>query len=190
MGKNKLPAIFLLASSLIISGCVARTYNLTRDRVDQDLSPTSGNRGYLMGNPPEDSGDRKATRTTRVFEIELGVSKQAQAKCPSSMMPAPVSPSMTEREEEPAFIQETETLTESAQEETFEIYTVDKNDTLQKISSKFYGTTKKWPMIYKANKNVLRSPDKLYVGQTLKIPVDSQMKTATAELLEPEENLK
>jgi nucleoid-associated protein YgaU len=57
-----------------------------------------------------------------------------------------------------------------AVEQTFESYTVGKNDTLQKISKKFYGTFRKWKDIYEANRNILRTPDKLYPGQTLKIP--------------------
>lgn len=50
------------------------------------------------------------------------------------------------------------------------MYKAAKGDTLQKISRKFYGTTKKWPLIYKANRDKLKSPDKLYPGQMLCIP--------------------
>jgi len=51
-------------------------------------------------------------------------------------------------------------------------YKVTKNDTLQKISKKFYDSYSKWPRIYEANKDVLKSPDVLTPGITLKIPVD------------------
>ncbi|MGE0269108.1 MAG: LysM peptidoglycan-binding domain-containing protein [Candidatus Omnitrophota bacterium] len=51
-------------------------------------------------------------------------------------------------------------------------YTVDKNDTLQKISMKFYNSYSKWPRIYEANKDVLKSPDVLKPGVNLKIPVE------------------
>ena len=37
-------------------------------------------------------------------------------------------------------------------------YIVQKGDTLQKISKKFFGTTKKWPKLYDANKDVLKGP--------------------------------
>ena len=33
--------------TFMLSGCVVRTYRLTRDRVDQNLE--GGNRGYLIG---------------------------------------------------------------------------------------------------------------------------------------------
>jgi nucleoid-associated protein YgaU len=66
-----------------------------------------------------------------------------------------------------------------------EKYKVQKGDTLQKISQKFYGTTKKWQKIYEANKDTLKGPDKLYPGRTINIPVDS-----AGKLKEPSENLK
>ncbi|NQS99473.1 MAG: LysM peptidoglycan-binding domain-containing protein [Candidatus Omnitrophica bacterium] len=49
-------------------------------------------------------------------------------------------------------------------------YKVRKGDTLQKISQKFYGTTKKWSALFEANKDRLKSPDKVYPGQLLNIP--------------------
>lgn len=51
-----------------------------------------------------------------------------------------------------------------------ETYTVEKGDTLQKISKKFYGTTRQWKKIYEANKELLKSPDTIRPGQTLNIP--------------------
>ncbi|MBU3911998.1 MAG: LysM peptidoglycan-binding domain-containing protein [Candidatus Omnitrophica bacterium] len=55
------------------------------------------------------------------------------------------------------------------QEET-RTYVVEKGDTLQKISEKMYGTTKRWKKIYEANKDALKSPDMIKVGQKLVIP--------------------
>lgn len=47
---------------------------------------------------------------------------------------------------------------------------VRKGETLQKISRKHYGTTKRWVDIYNANSSTLRSPDKIVVGMLLRIP--------------------
>jgi nucleoid-associated protein YgaU len=183
MDSIKLTGICVLTLTLALSGCVARTYNLTRDRIDQDLSSTSGNRGYITGTAPAETSERKATRTTRIFEVELGFTKPAPARIIPVEAPAVIET------EEPAMIQEVQ-IEETVTVQDFETYTVGKNDTLQKISMKFYGTTRKWPKIYEANKDVLRSPDKLYAGQTLKIPVDADLKAKAAELAEPIENLK
>nr|MBU1327838.1 LysM peptidoglycan-binding domain-containing protein [Candidatus Omnitrophota bacterium] len=49
-------------------------------------------------------------------------------------------------------------------------YIVQKGDTLQKISEKFFGTTQKWKSIYDANKHILKSPDRIRPGQKLAIP--------------------
>lgn len=49
-------------------------------------------------------------------------------------------------------------------------YVVQKGDTLQKISEKFFGTSQKWKSIYNANKHVLKSPDRIRPGQKLIIP--------------------
>lgn len=187
MDRFKFAGICVLTSTLALSGCVARTYNLTRDRVDQDVSSSSGNRGYIMGQAPEPKDGRggsrtSPTRTVRVFEIELGRAKKYNASYPSS---APLAPGM----EEPAIAYEQEARNEEPTQ-SFERYTAAKNDTLQKISKRFYGTTKRWMKIYEANKDVLRGPDKLYPGQTLKIPSAPGLKVETEKAVESKENLK
>ncbi len=184
MNSFKLAGICVLTSTLALSGCVARTYNLTRDRVDQELSSTSGNRGYIMGQAPEPQ-ERKATRTTRVFEVELGPTSKTKTICPGT------TPLATSSIDESTMVGETQPgiQTEDANL-SFEKYTVAKNDTLQKISSKFYGTTKKWMKIYEANKDVLRGPNKLYPGQVLNIPIGLKQNISSQKMQEPKENLK
>lgn len=49
-------------------------------------------------------------------------------------------------------------------------YTIEKDDTLQKISQKFYGTTKHWMKIYEANKDVIENPDRVKPGMVISIP--------------------
>ena len=49
-------------------------------------------------------------------------------------------------------------------------YTVQRGDTLQKISQKIYGTTKSWQKIFDANKSKLKKPDMIVVGMVLQIP--------------------
>jgi len=73
---------------------------------------------------------------------------------------------------------------------TVEKYTVQKGDTLQKISKKFYGTTKKWQKIYAANQDTLKGPNKIYPGQTIDVPLDPEASQGAEALMETEENLK
>ncbi len=49
-------------------------------------------------------------------------------------------------------------------------YIVQPGDTLGKISIKFYGTSRRYMDIYNANRDVLRSPSSIEVGQRLIIP--------------------
>jgi len=49
-------------------------------------------------------------------------------------------------------------------------YTVKSGDSLSKIAKEFYGDPMKYPQIFEANKPMLSDPDKIYPGQTLRIP--------------------
>jgi nucleoid-associated protein YgaU len=49
-------------------------------------------------------------------------------------------------------------------------YTVVSGDTLSKISLHFYKDANKYNKIFEANKPLLSHPDKIYPGQTLRIP--------------------
>ena len=53
-------------------------------------------------------------------------------------------------------------------ESTF--YTVKPGDTLSKIAKHFYGSASKYHVIFEANKPLLTDPNKIYVGQNLRIP--------------------
>ena len=50
------------------------------------------------------------------------------------------------------------------------VYEVVGGDTLSKISKKFYGDAGKYMKIFEANKDQLSDPDKIKVGQKLRIP--------------------
>jgi len=52
-------------------------------------------------------------------------------------------------------------------------YTVVKGDTLSKIAKEFYGNANGYPKIFEANKPMLSHPDKIYPGQTLRIPPEA-----------------
>jgi len=49
-------------------------------------------------------------------------------------------------------------------------YTVAKGDTLSKIAKQYYGNANEYMRIFEANKPMLAHPDKIYPGQTLRIP--------------------
>jgi nucleoid-associated protein YgaU len=49
-------------------------------------------------------------------------------------------------------------------------YEVKKGDTLSKIAKEFYGDASLYPQIFEANRDHLTDPNKIRVGQKLRIP--------------------
>jgi nucleoid-associated protein YgaU len=49
-------------------------------------------------------------------------------------------------------------------------YTVKAGDTLGHLAEWFYGSARKWPRIYEANRKVIPNPDFIYIGQKITIP--------------------
>ncbi len=177
--------LLILSFVFLLTGCVVRTYPVTRDRVDQNLGV--GNRGYLKGEVPAgEATERKTTRITQIVEVELYPPIRFE-KMPK---PKPIETKFIEPIEKTqdqqvwgnrGYITQSETP-QILEPMNLEKYTVQKKDTLQKISQKFYGTSKKWNKIYEANKDILRGPNKVYPGQVINIPLEP--------LKEPKENLK
>jgi len=56
--------------------------------------------------------------------------------------------------------------------EQVEYYEIVSGDTLSGIAKKFYGNGSKYMRIFEANREVIKDPDKIYVGQKIRIPVD------------------
>ncbi|KRG38040.1 peptidoglycan-binding protein LysM [Stenotrophomonas panacihumi] len=52
-------------------------------------------------------------------------------------------------------------------------YTVQKGDSLSKIAKQHYGDANAWQKIFQANRDVLDDPDKIFPGQTLRLPAKS-----------------
>lgn len=167
--KNK--NIFLFSMLLVIavvfsSGCThVRTYTVEKERVDQDL--TQGNAGYLSGvsKHSQATSERRLTRKTYVTEIEIGGPVQKKKKVVKE----------AKKVIEVKKIENVEPVVSQAVPQAdaavlMTIYTVERNDTLQKISQKVYGTMNKWKVIFEANKDKLKTPDRIYAGQVLNIP--------------------
>lgn len=177
--------VFLAISAVIVTfaGCSVNTKLIERERVDQAVS---GNRGYLQGTPPPSApgkGEKKTTKKYYEVQVEFPsvieesrVPKKAPQEKPS---PAPVAnyiPSVTKEETKV-------TSVEIEEKEEVTNYTVQKDDTLQKISTKFFGTTKKWKKIFDANQDVLKSPDRVRPGMILKIPNLESVKAKESEYI-------
>jgi NitT/TauT family transport system substrate-binding protein len=53
-------------------------------------------------------------------------------------------------------------------------YTVKAGDTLSRLAMQFYNSMNKWEKIYEANKDLLKNPNYIYIGQKLIIPSDDR----------------
>jgi nucleoid-associated protein YgaU len=165
---------FALASML--SGCVSvRAHLEERARVDQEL-PAGAEELYP---------NRAKTRQVIVVEVEeknraeaaaKGPEKGAEKKVPSGQSQVQPGPRQTVVVHDSNFTfpdkkPDAFTTPEAPAPEKIEQYTVQKDDTLQKIAKKLYGSYSKWPLIYDANRDVIKDPNFLKPGITLKIPV-------------------
>jgi len=158
---------------------MVRTYPVVKERIDQDLS--AGNRGYLMGAPrAAEEKARKTTRQLQVFEVELYPIK-VESQPPSVSAPegrpaiSALQPEQKPVETSVVSAPAIKPITAPPAESRVVVmkkYTIEKGDTLQSIAKKFYGTTKRWKEIYEANQEVLKSPNKIYPGQIIEIPVE------------------
>jgi nucleoid-associated protein YgaU len=51
-----------------------------------------------------------------------------------------------------------------------EYYEIASGDTLSKIAKRFYGDANAYPKIFEANREVIKDPDLIFVGQKIRIP--------------------
>jgi LysM repeat protein len=179
MVKRRELLAIIFSMVFLFSGCVVRTYSVQKERADLDLN--SGNRGFLAGKTDAPATVAKPTRETKVVEIEvfpLIRSLKKDKTAPTLKQSQPNEPSSQ------GIKQAVTSTTVAAQE-----YTVQENDTLQKIAQKFYGTMHKWNKIFEANKDKLKGPDKIKPGQVIKIPADTKPTASPApKSAEPKES--
>ncbi|EIC20221.1 peptidoglycan-binding protein LysM [Thiorhodovibrio frisius] len=54
--------------------------------------------------------------------------------------------------------------------EEVEFYLIESGDTLSKVAQRFYGDANAYPKIFEANREVIKDPDLIFVGQKIRIP--------------------
>lgn len=174
--------------ALTIAGCASttgsgggvetRAYIAQKDRVDQKME--GGNFGYINGTPKQPDLS-KMSKTRKVYVLEFTKNPDVTVdELRKPVPPAqPVSIDVPERRSSVAPVEEPviqpitsspSTSNASSSVDTPSEYVIQKNDTLQKISKKVYGTYKKWYQIYEANKDILKDPNRIKPGLTIRIP--------------------
>jgi len=169
--------LMFLLGIIVLSGCLTmRSYTNQKPRKDLGIE---GNQGCLSGECKQEARENKLgdTRTVSVIEVEFGPREVKGDEVSKNL--AIEEMAKQDLKENVSFedmdisAEESEEVLEEAAKPKIQYYVVTDNDTLQKISHKFYGTTRKWNFIYETNKDVLKSPDRLYPGTKIKIvPLD------------------
>jgi nucleoid-associated protein YgaU len=185
----------LIALVIFAAGCglETRTYVITKDRVGLDQA---GNGGCVVGKCPPAPAPKETTRKVYVLEITRPVpesevqkiektavdaitadtppttgvapAESAPEAAPESTQPAaPVVPVVGD---EPAAEPSAASADQNGGSLQAQTYTVQKDDTLQKISKKLFGSYGKWYKIYEANKEKIKNPNILKPGTVLTIP--------------------
>lgn len=147
----------------VVAGCRTATRVVQEPRVDLELG--SGNRGYLLGTPPPAAGPRQTTREMIETEVEVpSFSRPKRAATTPVGLEEVAPPEMDMGEEGLEDLEEVE--------QAYDTYVVKKGDTLWSIAADpaIFGDATKWRQLFAANRDVLKSPDRLRAGMTLRIP--------------------
>ena len=174
---NRFPLIMIILTALC-SGCVSIHPRIVeRPRVDQEL-PAGAEEQYP---------NREKTR--QVIEVEIDqkgkqdVEKQVSTNAASPIEKSTEGQSKVVTEPKSTVVVHDENFTfpkmtsqaltqpAVAANTAAEQYVIQKDDTLQKISKKLYGSYSKWTVIYDANRDVIKDPNFLKPGKVLKIPI-------------------
>jgi nucleoid-associated protein YgaU len=196
MVKSVLAIVVL---GVLMAGCgyKAKGYVMTKERVDLesrsvDADYETGNAGYILGSPQYKEPERKSRKvyilelTKPVAETEIKkIEEEIEATRSSISVQASESEPETQVEEKkssrnkiiiPSFKDDnsgelTKKLPTAVHEPVAETsYVVQKDDTLQKIAKKFYGSYGDWVKIYNANKDKIKNPNVLRPNTEIIIP--------------------
>lgn len=175
MPKHFLKRFMVMSGLLFVYGCgttgiEVQTYTQDKARVDQEIG---GNAGYLTGTPKADErGEYKKTR--KVYVVEISKARASRPEHEEVYVERPPLPETPPRASQKPLSADLDVvvLPPARPAANFVEYTVEKDDTLQKISKKFYDSYSKWPRIYEANRDKIPNPDKIKPGITINIPMD------------------
>jgi nucleoid-associated protein YgaU len=150
----------------VAAGCRAPTRVAAKitevPRIDVELS--GGNRGYLVGSAPE-AAPAKTTRQMVEATIEIPSFYKPR---PGASVPPPTEefapPETDAGADEAAAVQ--------VAPATFDTYVVQKGESLWSIAARpeIYGKATQWRRLFDANRDLLKAPDQVKPGMTLKVP--------------------
>ncbi len=183
---NKLLVVIVLAVFAAGCGVKAETYAMSKERIDQDRD---GNNGCLSGHCTPAPAPEKKTRRVYVLEVTkplaetkgtqveemVTVSSNNEAKSEAAKS-VEVNKGVVSKQRQAIVLPPIEDVSGEAARTPAQgpsedqQYTVLKDDTLQKIAKKVYGSYSKWIMIYDVNKEKIKDPNLVKPGTVLTLP--------------------
>ena len=154
-----------VTAAMCAAGCKAPTRIATRvtdlPRVDLDLS--GGNRGYLLGTPPE-PGEMKTTR--QMIETDIEIPSFYKPKAGGAPAPLATTPSGS------GAVRVGGSPAAAATAGPMDSYVVKRGESLWTIAARpeIYGKAMRWKRIFEANRDILKDPNSVREGMTLRIP--------------------
>lgn len=115
--------------------------------------------------------NRKAVITNFLFRTELRAMGNETRKADFSNVQGGVKPTAPDAPSKADFSNVQAEVGSTADRSV--TYTVVAGDNLSKIAKQFYGSANAWKRIFDANRDQLADPDRIRVGQVLKIPAKS-----------------
>ncbi|MDP2605461.1 MAG: ABC transporter substrate-binding protein [Deltaproteobacteria bacterium] len=94
-------------------------------------------------------------------KVKAVASVEEKAKPTAKQVPSPA--------EKPALPKAASTVKPAAQE-----YIIKQGDSLSKLAERFYNSMNKWEKIYEANRDSVKNPNYVFIGQKIVIPPDEQ----------------
>ena len=153
-------------AAVAVGGCRTATTLTQVPRVDMAL--TGGNRGYLLGTPPEPTAPRQMTRQMIQATVEVPSFHQpGRLAIPGAGVASPASSELDMSE---GWAPSDAPTAETAG--PYDTYVVKPGDSLWSIAAKpeVYGKAAGWRRLFDANRALLKSPNRIRAGMTLKIP--------------------
>lgn len=151
-----------LLSLVALAGCRTATRVVDVPRVDLEVAGT-GNRGYLVGTPPP-AVEGQTTRQIIQADIEMPDFYKRPSGAPFHLGGG------SAQEEAGPYAAEADVPV--APVGPFDAYVVQKGDSLWTIAAKpeIYGKASAWKRLFDANRDLLKFPDRVREGMTLKVP--------------------
>jgi len=139
---------------------------LNREHVHVEKMDVENNKLVIRGKAPSEEAKNKVWDAIK--RVDPNYSKDLVADI--SVEVARIQSQPTQQPSQPApglFPTAGEVGTPSQAQQT---YTVQKGDTLSKIAKHYYNDPNEYRLIFEANRDQLKDPDKIFPGQVLKIP--------------------